>query len=129
MSAMTDYLEDKLLNHTFRNIAFTSPTTVYLALFTSAPGETGGGTEVSGGDYARQSITFGAPSPSGTIKNSADITFPTATADWGTITHVAIFDASTGGNMLVYGALTTSKTVGTGDTFKVSANNLTVTFA
>jgi len=129
MSAMTDYLEDKLLNHTFRNLAFTPPTTVYLALFTAAPGETGGGTEVSGGDYARQAITFGAPSPSGTIKNSADITFPTATADWGTITHVAIMDAATAGNMLVYGALTVQKVVGTGDIFRVTTNNLTVTFA
>lgn len=127
MSAMTNFLEEKLLNHVLRNTTYTSPTTVYLGLFTAAPGETGGGTEVSGGSYARQAVTFG-PYAAGSVKNSADITFPTATADWGTITHVAIFDAATGGNMLLYGALTTSKTVQSGDTFKILTNNLTITF-
>ena len=125
MGAFTDYLENKLLDHVLRNTAYTSPTTVYVALFTAAPGEAGGGTEVSGGGYARQAVTFGAPS-AGSTSNSADITFPTATANWGTITHFAIFDASTGGNMLYYGQLTSSVTVNSGQQLTIPAGNLTI---
>lgn len=125
MTAFTDYLENKLLDHVLRNTAYTSPTTVYVALFTAAPGEAGGGTEVSGGGYARQAVTFSAPS-AGSTSNSADITFPTATADWGTITHFAIFDASTGGNMLYYGQLTSSVTVNSGQQLTIPAGNLTI---
>ncbi len=125
MGAFTDYLENKLLDHVLRNTAYTSPTTVYVALFTAAPGEAGGGTEVSGGGYARQAVTFSAPS-AGSTSNSSDITFPTATADWGTITHFAIFDASTGGNMLYYGQLTSSVTVNSGQQLTIPAGNLTI---
>src|SRR5688572_11335183 len=109
MSAMSDYLEDALLNEVFRATAFAAPAAVYVGLFTAPPSDAGGGTEVAGGSYARQAVPFGAPSPSGTIKNSGDVTFPTASADWGTITHFAIFDAAVAGNMLVWGALTSSK--------------------
>lgn len=125
MTAMTNYLEDNLLNHSLRNVAFTSPASVHAALFTAAPGEGGGGTEVSGGSYARQAVTFGAPSAN-TTSNSADVTYPTATADWGTVTHVAIFDAASGGNMLFYGTLSQSKVVNTGDTFRFLSGNLSV---
>ena len=128
MSAMSDYLEDAILNHVFRNTALTSPTTVYAALFTTATTDAGGGTEVSGGGYARQASTFGAPS-SGTITNSADIDFGTASASWGTITHSAIYDALTVGNMLVHGALTASKTVNNGDGFKFAIGNYDITAA
>ncbi len=129
MSEMTDFLEDELLNHTFRNVTFTSPTTVFAALFTSATDDTGGGTEVATGSYARQAITFGAPSPAGTIANSATITFPTATASWGTVTHFAIFDAVTTGNMLMHSPLNVSKTIDTDDTAEFAVGALTVVFA
>ncbi len=126
MGSFTDYLENALINHILRNTTYTSPTTIYVGLFTAAPSDSGGGTEVSGGGYARQAATFSAPS-AGATSNAADITFPTATANWGTITHVALFDAATGGNMLFWGALTTSKAVNTGDVLKILAGDLDVT--
>jgi hypothetical protein len=100
----TNFLEGKLVEHVLRNVSYTSPTTVYVGLFTVAPGEAGGGTEVSVGAYARQAVTFGAQS-GGLCSNSGDILFPVATADWGTILAMAIFDALTTGNMLYYGLL------------------------
>lgn len=130
MSAMSDYLEQKLLEHIFKNTSFTSPTTVYLALFTAAPSDSGGGTEVSGGSYARKAITFAAASsPGGTIANSATVQFDVATANWGTITHFGIFDASSAGNLLVHGALTASKTVNSGDRIDFNTGDIVVTFA
>lgn len=128
MSAMSNYLENALINATLRNTSYTSPTTVYVGLYTSNPGEGNTGTEVSGGSYARQSATFGAPSD-GVSTNSATLTFPTATASWGTITHVGILDASTSGNLLYYAALDASKTIGSGDVFTISSGNLSVTLA
>lgn len=126
MGSKTNYLENKILEHVLKNTAYTSPTTVYLAAFTSDPTETGAaGTEVSGGSYARQSAAFGAAS-GGTISNSGTITFPTATANWGTITHWAIFDASTAGNCLYYGTLTTSQVINTGGVLQVPPGNLIV---
>jgi len=124
--AKTDFLEDALVNHVLRNTAYTSPTTVYVALFTSATDDTGGGTEVTGGSYARQSAAFDAPSPAGQTQNTSDITFPEATAAWGTVTHFAMFDAVTVGNMLYHGALTSSKVVDGGDTFKFAAGDLQI---
>lgn len=124
-SAFSDYLEAALLNHVFRNTPMTSPTTVYLALYTAAPTDAGGGTEVSGGAYARQAITFGAPS-GGAIQNSATVTFPTATANWGTVTHFGIFDAVSAGNLLDWDALTTSKAVDTDDTAEFAVGDITV---
>lgn len=128
MSALTNYAEDALGNHLLRNVALTSPTTVYVGLYTAPPGETGGGTEVTGGAYARQAVTFGAPATPGVFTNSADVTFPTATANWGTVTDFAILDAVSAGNMLIYGTLTASKIVNNGDVFKFLASNLTVNF-
>lgn len=126
MGALTDFLENKLLDHVLRNVAYTPPSTVYAALFTSAPGEAGGGTEVSGGGYARQPVSFAAAA-NGAASNNADIAFPVATADWGTITHVALFDAATGGNMLLYGALSVAKTIQTGDQLIIKAGDFDVT--
>lgn len=126
MAEMSNYLENALINATLRNTTYTSPATTYLGLYTSDPGEGNTGTEVSGGSYARQSITFGAPS-NGVTTNSASITFPTATGNWGTITHVGILDASTSGNLLYYTPLDSSKVVNTGDVFVISTGNLSVT--
>lgn len=124
--AKSDYLEDALLNHVLRNVTYTSPTTIYVGLYTTMPSDDGtGGVEVSGGSYARQSVTFSAP-VSGQVANSALVTFPTATADWGTVLGIGLFDASTGGNLLYYGTLTASKIVGTGDTISFAASALTV---
>lgn len=128
MAEMSNYLEDALINATLRNTSYTSPATVYVALYTSDPTDADTGTEVSGGSYARTAVTFAAPSD-GVTSNSASVTFPTATASWGTITHIAIRDAATSGNMLYHTALDEAKTVGTGDIFTISTGNLTVTLA
>lgn len=129
MSALSDYLEEELLDHILRNAAYTSPTTVYVGLFVSDPTDAATGTEVSGGAYARQSVAFDAPITDGVGKlsdNTSDITFPTATANWGTITHMALFDAVSGGNMLVHGELAASKVINTNDIFKFLAGDLDV---
>lgn len=126
MSSFSDYLENAVLNHVFRNTALTAPTTVYLALFTAAPSDAGGGTEVTGGGYARQSIAFGAPS-GGVIQNSAAKTFTAAGAAYGTVTHIGIFDAASAGNMLAWAPIT-SAAVADGDsiTFAIGAIQLTL---
>jgi hypothetical protein len=126
--SMSDYLENAILNAVLRNTSYTSPSQVYIALFTSDPTDAGTGTEVTGGGYARQPITFNAPS-NGLVTNSADILFPVATASWGTVTHIGIYDASTGGNLLFHGALTTSKTISTDDQLKIAAGDITITLA
>ena len=126
MAEFTDFLEDKIIDHMLRNQSYSPPSAIYLALFTTATSDAGGGTEVSGGSYARQVVTLAAAS-GGASSNSADITFPQATADWGTITHVALMDALTGGNMLMHTALDASKTINNGDTFKINAGDLDVT--
>lgn len=115
MTAKTNYLEDALLNHVLRNIPMTSPSTVYVGLFTSAPGEGGGGTEVAGNAYARQPVTFAAPS-AGACTNSGTVVFPVATpSGWGTITHFAVFDAVSAGNMLYQNSVTVPKLISSGD--------------
>jgi hypothetical protein len=120
------YLDNAMLNVVLRNTAYTAPTAVYTALFTAAPTAAGGGTEVSGGGYARQTMAFAAP-VSGQCTSNADTTFPQATASWGTVTAFALFDASSAGNMLYYGNLTTSKTINTGDQLKFASGGVTVT--
>lgn len=126
-TAMTNYLEDALLNHMLRNTSYTSPATVYVGLLTADPTESGLTTsEISGFAYQRQSATFSAP-VGNTTSNSVVIQFPVATGTWGVISHVAIFDALSGGNMLFYGPLTTTKTVNLGDSFKFNATALSVT--
>jgi hypothetical protein len=128
MSEMSNYLENGLLNAVLRNTSYTSPTTVYVGLYTSNPGEGNTGTEVSGNSYARKSATFGAPSD-GVCTNSASVEFDQATGSWGTISHVGLLDAITSGNLLFYTDITTSKTIETGDIFKIAAGSLSVTLA
>ena len=128
MAEMSNYLETALINATLRNTSYTSPATVYLALYTSDPTDADAGTEVSGTSYARQSITFGAPS-NGVSTNSAAIEFPQAGGSWGTVTHVGIRDASTSGNLLYHTALDASKTIATGDVFRIAIGSLSVTLA
>lgn len=126
MAGKSDYLENKILDHVLRNTAYTSPTTVYMALYTAAPSDTGGGTEVSGNAYARTAITFSAAA-SGAITSSAVVTFPTPTpSGWGTVTHFGIFDASSAGNLLYWDALTVSKTINSGDEVKFPAGDIDV---
>ena len=130
MSGFTDYLEDKVLDHVFGGNAYTAPATLYVALYTVAPTDTGGGTEVSGGAYARQTATFNVSGTSPTeATNAAAIEYPTATADYGTVVACAILDASSGGNMLAYATLTSSKVVSTGDVFRFDQNDLDISLA
>jgi hypothetical protein len=126
MSQMSDFAENLVANFLMNNQTATRPTTWFLALFTAAPNDTGGGTEVSGSGYARQAITFGAAS-GGTVSNTSTHTFTASGGNFGTITHWAIFDAVTAGNMLVYGAATTSRTINSGDSLTVAAAAITVT--
>ena len=125
---MSNYLENALINVTLRNTAYTTPTTVYVALYTTDPTDADTGTEVTGGSYARTSVTFAAPS-NGVTTNSADVTFPTCTLAWGTVTHIGIRDASTAGNLLYHTPLDASKTIDLGDIFKITTGNLSVTLA
>ena len=128
MAEISNYLENALINVTLRNTAYTTPTTVYLALYTTDPTDADTGTEVTGGSYARQSVTFGAPS-NGASTNSAAIEYPQCTASWGTVTHVGIRDASTAGNLLYHTPLDASKTIDSGDIFKIAIGSLSVTLA
>lgn len=132
---MSDYLENKVLDHVLGNTAYTAPATTYLGLWTVTLSDTSTGStegEVSGGSYARASVTNNTtnwPNASaGSKNNGADITFTTATGSWGTITYAAICDASTAGNILYWFDLTASKTVASGDTVKFSATTgITIT--
>lgn len=149
MASMSDFLENKLIDWFFRAQAIgvtgasaaagTGPTALFIALLTAAPSDTGGGTEVSGGSYARVSVTSAltawagtqsatsttaSSGTGGTTSNNAAITFPAPTANWGSVTHFAIYDASSAGNLLFWAALTVAKTVNNGDpapSFAISA--------
>lgn len=123
--SFSNFLETELLDHVFANNAYTSPSTVYVSLHTANPDEDGSGAEVSGGGYARQAGTFSVTG--NTATTTAAIEYPTATADYGTVTHVGIYDASTAGNLLAYAALTASKTISTGDVFRVPSGDLDIT--
>jgi len=128
MAEMSNYLENALVNATLRATTFTSPTTVYVGLYTTDPTDANTGTECTGGSYARKSATFGAPS-NGASVTTADITFDQATTSWGTISHIGILDALTTGNLLYHTPLTTSKAIDTGDIFKIASGSLSVTLA
>jgi len=121
----TNYLEEVLLNHVLRAISYSSPAAVYIALFTVAPTETGGGTEVTGGGYTRQTVVFSVPS-GGTVSNSADLIFPVASAPWGIVVAFAIMDAAAAGNMLYYGNLTATRDVQINDQIKFPVGQLIV---
>jgi len=136
MSAMSDYLEGQLRAHIFRTASFTKPTTIAVGLFTAAPSDAGGGTEVTGGSYARVSVNpldanwSAASSTDGVTTNVSAITFAAPTATWGTVTHFGIYDAATAGNLLVHGTLTASRVISNGDAApSFAAGALSITFA
>lgn len=135
MSKLSNYLEQKLLDHLYNEVTLAVPTTIYVALYTTDPTDADTGTEVSGGSYARVLVNQnGGGSPAWDlavvdgigykVDNANDITFPTATASWGTVTHVGLRDASSAGNLLHHTILDASKAVGNGDTFKFPAGDL-----
>lgn len=128
---ISNYLENKLLEHSLGKTTYTKPGSVWIALYTSDPTDADSGDEVAGGSYARQEVVGAGwtTASGGAIENEGDIEFPEATAGWGTITHVGIRDASTGGNLLWHGILTASKTVNSGDTFKLPDGALDMSLA
>jgi hypothetical protein len=129
MAALSDYAEKLLLDWLMTTGPATRPTTWFLALYTAAPSDSGGGTEVSTGGYARQAIAFGAAAtPGGTTSNTGVVEFE-ASASWGTITHIGIFDASTSGNLLWHGEMTTPRTIGDGDKLNFAIGSVTLTLA
>ena len=125
--SFSNHLETEILDHVFGGNAYTAPATLYLALFTSNPDEDASGTEVStsGTAYAREAVSFTVSG--NTATTSAAVEYSTATANFGTVTHVGVMDASTGGNLLAYAALTSAKTIETGDVFRVPAGDLDIT--
>jgi hypothetical protein len=130
MAEMSNYLENALLNATLNATTYTAPANIYVSLWTSDPTDAGSGTEVSGGSYARTAVSFATASgTSGNVLNDADVTFPTATASWGTVGWIGINDAATSGNLLYHTALDTAKAIDSGDIFKISTGNLSVTLA
>lgn len=144
MSAMSDYLENKMVDQLFRGQTAPTTSTLYVALLTAAPSDSGGGTEVSGGAYARVAVTSSlanwagtqsagsttaSSGTSGQTSNNIAITFPTPSATWGTATHFGIYDASTGGNLLFHGELSIAKTINESDTVTFPVGTLSVTFA
>jgi hypothetical protein len=128
MAEMSNYLENALLNAVLRNTSYTSPSTVFVSLYTSDPTDAGSGTEVTGGSYARKAVTFGEPSD-GVAASNAAVEFDQATASWGTVGYIGLMDAVTTGNLLFHTALTTAKTIEAGDIFKIASGSLTVTLA
>lgn len=124
--ALTDYAEDKILQHVFMNTAYTPPATIYVALFTTSPDDTGAGTEVTGGSYARQTVAFTlATGGAGQISNSAALTFPSMPAC--TVVAAALYDALTGGNMLAYDDLPVPVTYSAGDNATAAIGSFTFT--
>lgn len=130
MAALSNYAEKLLLDWAMTTGSATRPTAWYVALYTAAPDDTGGGTEVSTGGYARQSVTFdAASSPGGTTSNNNVVSFTASGAGYGTVTHIGIFDNVSGGNLLWHGSMTASKTVADGDTLEFSIGNIDLTLA
>jgi hypothetical protein len=134
MAGLTNYLEDKIMNHVFGSTTFTKPTNYYVGLLTATPSDSAGGTEVTGGSYARQVCAF-TITGSGTAeaKNTSAITFPTATADWGIVGWVGVYDALASGELVAYQNLqksdfstTTTKTINDGDIFKFNAETIKI---
>ncbi len=130
MAGFSQALQQKMIDHLLKTTPFSVPADIFVALYTAAPSDTGGGTEVSGGSYARKvhnSWNAGSAASPSVATNNGVITFATATASWGTVTHFALFDAITGGNFLGWAALTAQKTVGDGDTAEYADTVLQVT--
>jgi hypothetical protein len=130
MSTLTDAAEKLALDFLFNNATATRPTAWYVGLFTAAPSDSGGGTEVSTGGYARQAVTFAAAStPGGTTSNTGAVSFTASGANWGTITHMAVFTASSAGTMLIEGPLTVSRVINDGDTLTFNIGAIAITLA
>ena len=123
--SFTNFLETEILDHVFAGAAYSAPSQHYLGLFTAAPGEAGGGTELSGSAYVRKAVAFATSGA--TTSNNAAIEFPTATGSWGTVTHVGVFDAASSGNLMAYATLSASKAIATGDVFRVPSGDLDIT--
>jgi len=128
MSAMSDYLENEILDHILGTGAYTMPSTVYVGLSTGSFNDDNSGTELTGNGYARESIAFSAAS-SGTASNSGAVEVSAATGSWGTVSHFGLFDASSSGNLLIHGALTASKVIETGDILKIAVGDMDITAA
>ena len=128
MSAMSDYLELKVLDHVLSVTAYTMPSNVYVGLSTGSFGDDNSGTELSGNNYTRKEASFSAAS-SGAITPSGTVEFNAATGSWGAISHFGIFDASTSGNLLIHGAFAAAKTIATGDILRINAGDLDITAA
>lgn len=144
MSAMSDYLENKLVDQLFRGQAAPTTTNLYVGLLTAAPSDSGGGTEVTGNNYSRVTVasslanwagtqsagsTVASSGTGGQTSNNNAITFNTPSGTWGTVTHFGVYDAASAGNLLFYGALTIAKTINQSDTVTFPAGSLTITFA
>ncbi|MFG6573209.1 hypothetical protein ACGYLO_16570 [Sulfitobacter sp. 1A13353] len=125
--SLSNYAENLVAKWLFTGDSATRPTAWHVALFTSDPTDAGSGTEVSGGSYARKSASFTVTSDM--ARNSAGVEFDAATASWGTVTHFGVYDASTGGNLIVHGALTSSVAISSGDVLRFDAGELDVTFS
>ena len=123
--SFSNTFETTVLTWVFTTGSATRPTAWHIALYTAAPSDTGGGTEVSGGGYGRKAVTFVVSG--NTASNNAAIEWDVATANYGTVSHVGVFDASSGGNLIAYAALTTSKTISTGDVFRLPSGDLDIT--
>ena len=130
MAALTDHAENLLLNFLMTTGTATRPTNWYVALFTSAPNDAGGGTEVSGNGYSRQSVSWDTASGTGgTTANSGAVSFTASGSGFGTVTHIGIFDASSSGNLLWHGAMDTAKSVASGDVLQFAAGAIDLTIA
>jgi hypothetical protein len=128
MSAMSDYLENEILDHILSVGSYTMPAAVYVGLSTASFNDDNSGTELTGNNYSRVAATFSAAA-SGTTSNSAAIEFAAATGSWGSVSHFGIFDASSAGNLLIHGAFTTAKTIASGDILKIPTGDLDITAA
>jgi len=128
MSAMSDFLELEVLDHVLGTGAYTMPSTVQIGLSTGSFNDDNSGTELTGNGYARVAITFAAAS-SGSAATNATVTFPTATGSWGSVGFWGIFDAASGGNLLIHGSFATPKTITSGDVLRINSGDLTVTAA
>ncbi len=130
MAALSDHAEKLILDWMMTAGAATRPTAWYVALYTAAPSDSGGGTELSGSGYARESVTFAAAtSGTGTTSNTGVVVFTADGGDWGSVTHMGIHDAVSGGNLLWHGALAAAKTVADGDTLEFAVGNIDLTVA
>lgn len=125
MSAMTDYLRNKILDHVLNGVSYATPASLWLGLFTTETTPDGSGNEVSGGSYAREQMTFTSIS-FGSATNAADIFFPTATAPWYSIPYFGVFDAASGGNMLFYGKFNNAAFINTGNVYFIPTNSFII---